>query len=54
MKHNKKNWLWAYALIAPTVLLILVLNIWPIIQTVWYSFQKLRGMAQPIFVGFDN
>jgi len=53
-KREMKNWAWAYALIAPTVLLIIILNVWPIIQTVWYSFQNAKGMKAPSFVGLSN
>lgn len=53
-KKDRKTWAWAYALIAPTVILILILNIWPILQTVWYSFHKLKGLGQPTFIGLDN
>lgn len=52
--RNLKTWAWAYALIAPTVLLILSLNIWPILQTLWYSFNKVKGMASPQWIGLDN
>ena len=53
-KKKVKIWFWAYAFIAPTTILILLLNIWPIIQTSWYSLNELKGMAAPKWVGFDN
>jgi multiple sugar transport system permease protein len=53
-KKKAKIWVWAYALIAPTIILILLLNIWPIIQTTWYSFNELKGMAAPKWIGLAN
>ncbi|WMJ89741.1 carbohydrate ABC transporter permease [Anaerocolumna sp. MB42-C2] len=53
-KKKVKIWVWAYVFVAPTIILILLLNIWPIIQTSWYSFNELKGMAAPRWIGFDN
>lgn len=55
MKTNKpKYWIWAYAFIAPSLILICVLNLWPIAQTVWYSLNKVKGFMDPEWVGLAN
>ncbi|MCI6005583.1 MAG: sugar ABC transporter permease [Blautia sp.] len=53
-KRQIKTWGYAYAFIAPTVLGILILNIWPIIQSFYYSFHEVKGFKTPEFVGLDN
>lgn len=55
MKTNKpKYWIWAYAFIAPSLILICVLNLWPIVKTIWYSLNKVKGFMDPEWVGLAN
>jgi multiple sugar transport system permease protein len=49
------EWKWAYLMVAPTMIGLFVLNIIPIIQTVYLSFFKSGAFGKGnIFVGFDN
>lgn len=38
----------------PSVILICVLNLWPIIQTIWFSLNKVQGFQTPEWVGLGN
>lgn len=53
-KQKRKEMLWAYLFIFPSVFLILCLNIWPVIQTIIYSFQKIEGFLPPQWNGGKN
>ena len=53
-KHNRKQWIWAYTFLAPSVILICILNIWPIIQTIWFSLNEVKGFQTPEWVGLQN
>jgi multiple sugar transport system permease protein len=46
--------LWGWGLIAPSFLLILILNLWPVIENIYYSLCKMKGFAKPVFIGFSN
>lgn len=57
LKINNKNiadYAWAYLMIAPTIIGLMILNIWPIIQTLELSFQKTVGFGNNVWVGLDN
>ena len=45
---------WGYLMIAPTILGLIILNIWPLIQTFYLSFQSSAGFGITQFVGLDN
>lgn len=50
-----KEWCWAWAFIAPTIIGLLVLNIIPIFQTLYLSFFKSGAFGKGnIFVGLNN
>lgn len=53
-KRNVKTWAYAYAFVAPTVIGVAVLNLWAVIQSVYYSFHEAKGFAALKFVGLDN
>jgi multiple sugar transport system permease protein len=54
-KKTINEWKWAYALIAPTIIGLMVLNIIPILQTLYLSFFKSGDFGKGnIFVGFSN
>lgn len=55
-KQNKKmlDLGWGYLLIAPTMIGLFVLNIFPIFQTLYLSFTKTGTFGKSKFVGFQN
>lgn len=55
MKRKQiKRYMWAYGFIAPSLILICVLNLWPILQTFYFSLNEVRGFQSPVFVGMYN
>ncbi len=54
MKNKPKNWAWAYLFLAPSVILICILNLWPILQTLWFSLNEIQGFQPPRWVGLEN
>ncbi|WP_216651788.1 carbohydrate ABC transporter permease [Paenibacillus sp. NEAU-GSW1] len=54
-KRTLNEWYWGWFLIAPTVIGLIILNIIPIIQTMYLSFFTSGDFGKGnIFVGFDN
>ncbi len=54
-KRRVNEWFWAWALVAPTIIGLLVLNIIPIFQTLYMSFFKSGDFGiGNIFVGLGN
>lgn len=53
-KYRKDQVFWGYVFIFPTALGLLLLNIWPAIQTVILSFQKTVGFGNTEWVGLAN
>lgn len=53
-KQKAKTWAYGYAFVAPTVLGVLILNLWAVIQSFYYSFHEVKGFAAPKFIGWDN
>lgn len=54
-KNVLNEWKWAYIMIAPTIIGLMVLNIIPIIQTIYLSFFRSGAFGKGnIFVGVDN
>ncbi|AGK95740.1 carbohydrate ABC transporter permease [Clostridium pasteurianum] len=45
---------WAYIMIAPTIIGLIILNIWPLIQTVILSFNTVDGFNQMQWSGLTN
>lgn len=45
---------WGYLFVAPTIIGLLVLNIYPFIQTVILSFSKTKAFGASVFCGFEN
>jgi len=54
MKNKPKNWAWAYMFLAPSVILICILNLWPILQTLWFSLNDIQGFQPPKWAGLGN
>lgn len=53
-KRKLKHWAWGYFFIAPTIIGLLILNIYPIIRTIVMSFQKSYGFGRYEFNGLAN
>ena len=45
---------WGLIMVAPTIIGLLVLNIWPFIQTIYMSFSKSKPFGMFEFEGVDN
>lgn len=53
-KRNLKDYGWAYFMIAPTIIGLLILNVWPIFQTFWLSLHKTGDFGSNEFAGLEN
>lgn len=54
-KSKLNEWFWGWFLIAPTVIGLIILNIYPAIQTFYMSFFKSGDFGRNnIFIGFGN
>lgn len=52
---QKNEMAWAYAFVAPTIIGLLILNFYPVINTVWQSFCKTGDFGRGnTFVGMSN
>jgi len=51
---ERKRFLWAYVLIAPTILGLFVLNLWPILRTFRLGFFRSSGIGRMRYVGLEN
>jgi multiple sugar transport system permease protein len=49
-----KNWLWAWFFISPTLIGVSVLNLWPVVRSIFFSFTEARGFTPPRFIGLGN
>ncbi|WP_157934668.1 carbohydrate ABC transporter permease [Microvirga ossetica] len=50
-----RRWSAGYILIAPAILLIILMMVYPVFQTIYFSFSKVQLPAlRTTFVGFDN
>ncbi len=54
-KQTINEWKWAYFLVAPTIIGLMILNIIPIFQTLYLSFFKSGDFGKGnVFVGLNN
>jgi len=53
-KAAKSEQNWAYLMVAPTIIGLVVLNVWPFIQTIYASFCEHLGFGHYKFIGLDN
>ncbi len=53
-KSDPKSWAWAYGLIAPTIIGLCILNIYPFFYTIYLSTLKYKGLGKPKFIGLEN
>ena len=51
---KKSEWLWAYALIAPTMIGLTILNIYPLIKTISLSMYQSMGLGPAKYIGLKN
>ena len=45
---------WGWTMVAPTIIGLLVLNLWPFVQTLYTSFCEHLGFGHYKFIGLDN
>lgn len=45
---------WGYAMVAPVVLGLLLFYVWPVIQTVYYTFTDWSSFGNYVWAGLDN
>ena len=50
--RREENWGWI--MVAPTIAGLLILNVWPFIQTLYASFCEHLGFGHYKFIGLDN
>ena len=50
--RREENWGWI--MVAPSIIGLLILNIWPFIQTIYTSFCEHEGFGHYKFIGLDN
>lgn len=50
----KREQNWAYIMVAPTIIGLVVLNLWPFVQTLYTSFCEHLGFGHYKFVGLQN
>lgn len=53
-KSDRKEWLWAYLLVAPTIIGLCVLNVYPFFQSIYTSFFRSQGLGTAKFIGYQN
>ena len=50
--RREENWAWI--MVAPTIIGLVALNIWPFVQTIYTSFCEHLGFGHYKFIGLDN
>ena len=50
--RREENWGWI--MVAPSIIGLLILNIWPFIQTIYTSFCEHEGFGHYKFIGLSN
>lgn len=53
-KLSRDGAVWGLVMVAPTIIGLLVLNIWPFIETIYMSFSKSKAFGTFEFNGLDN
>lgn len=53
-KITQSNWFWGYLMIAPTMIGLLIFYLWPILQTIYFSFTTWGAFGNFSWVGIDN
>ncbi len=53
-KRKRKDYAWAYAMIGPTILGLIILNIYPLLKSFYLSFTKSNGFGISTWTGLAN
>lgn len=53
-RHLRSDYAWAYFMIAPTIIGLIVLNIYPFFNTLFLSLHKKQGLVGMKFTGIAN
>ncbi len=53
-RMKRSDYCWAYAMIAPTSLGLLVFYIWPLVQSIYFSMTKWGSFGKYKWVGMNN
>lgn len=53
-RMKRRDWIWAYAMIGPTLIGLTVFYIWPILQTIYFSFTNWGSFGKYKWVGLKN
>ncbi len=51
---SRREETWGWIMVAPTIIGLIVLNLWPFVQTIYTSFCEHLGFGHYKFVGLDN
>ncbi len=49
-----RSWMWGYFFVAPTIIGLCLLNIYPLIQTILLSFTRSGAFGSSVYVGLAN
>ncbi|MEH7451389.1 carbohydrate ABC transporter permease [Gottfriedia acidiceleris] len=52
--RKRSDYFWAYCMIAPTMIGLTIFYLWPIIQTIYFSFTEWGAFGQYDWTGLDN
>lgn len=51
---KRSDYFWAYVMIAPTILGLLIFYLWPIVQTIYFSFTEWGAFGTYEWIGIEN
>ncbi|WP_373464687.1 carbohydrate ABC transporter permease [Bacillus sp. V2I10] len=51
---KRTDFFWAYLMIAPTMLGLFIFYLWPIVQTIYFSFTEWGAFGTYVWTGLDN
>ena len=51
---SRREETWGWIMVAPTIIGLIVLNLWPFVQTIYTSFCEHLGFGHYKFIGLDN
>lgn len=54
LSHKHQVWVCGYVFAAPTVVGVIILNLWSVAQTIYFSFNEVKGFSKPVFAGLEN
>jgi multiple sugar transport system permease protein len=52
--HGRGDWFWGWLMIGPTIIGVLILNIWPFVQTIVLGLSSSRAFGAYEFSGLKN